>query len=99
MFAFRYYDVLYLIISSEIDMYTVCKKKLKNNGNSIEKIYLLNIVGLLSWIVRDKVNRENIHLKPYHIKIFDSIVPTLKIIESIIKIPVGISLVVVARKI
>lgn len=72
--------------------------KLINNGYKIEKIYYFNIVGLISWYVRDKVKRKNINLKQYHIRIFDSIVPLLRTIESVIKIPMGISLIIVARK-
>ncbi len=72
--------------------------RLNKNGFIIEKIYFFNIVGLLSWTVRDKVKRKNIHLKTYHMKIFDSIVPILRFVESIMTIPMGISLIVVARK-
>lgn len=74
-------------------------KKLKNNGYAIEKIYFFNIVGLMSWYFRDKVNRKSINLKQYHITLFDSIVPFLRRVESIIRVPVGISLIVVAKKI
>lgn len=73
-------------------------EKLIRNGYKIEKIYYFNIVGLISWYIRDKVKRKNINLKPYQIRIFDSIVPFLKVIESKITIPLGISLIVVARK-
>jgi len=72
--------------------------KLTNTGYAIELIYFFNIIGLFSWYIRDKVKRKNINMKPYHIRIFDSIVPLLKIIESRLKIPAGISLIVVARK-
>jgi len=72
---------------------------IKKSGFTIEKIYYFNIVGLLSWIVRDKVERQKIQLNAQHIKIFDSIVPILRRIESIVKIPVGISLIVIAKKI
>jgi SAM-dependent methyltransferase len=74
-------------------------EKLERSGYKVEKIFFINIVGLLSWWVRNKVKRKNIRLKPYHIKVFDSIVPLLRNIESRITLPMGISLVVVARKI
>lgn len=73
-------------------------EKLERNGYIVDKIYFFNIVGLFSWLIRDKVKRKNIHLKPYHIALFDSIVPFLRILESIIKVPVGISLIAVAHK-
>jgi SAM-dependent methyltransferase len=74
-------------------------KKLVKNGYKVEEIFFINSVGLLSWYIRNKVKRKNIELKSYHIKIFDSIIPVLRIIETYIKIPMGISLVIVARKI
>jgi len=73
--------------------------KLKKTGFRVEKIYFFNILGLLSWVVRDKFERKDFHLKPYQIAAFDIIVPVLKGIERIISIPVGISLIAVARKI
>jgi SAM-dependent methyltransferase len=73
-------------------------EKLTRSGYKVEQIHFFNIVGLVSWYVRDKVKRKSINLKPYHIKVFDSIVPLLRVVESYIKIPVGISLIVVARK-
>jgi SAM-dependent methyltransferase len=73
--------------------------KLENAGYEIEKIYFFNLVGLLSWTIRDKVKKNDINLKPYHIKIFDSIVPILRKLESMIKVPLGISLIVIAKKV
>lgn len=73
--------------------------KLTQNGYKVDKLYYFNIVGLMSWYIRDKVNKNNINLKPYHITIFDSVVPTLRVIESIIEVPMGISLIAVARNI
>jgi len=73
--------------------------KLIETGYNVEKIYYFNIVGLVSWYLRDKVKTNNIHLKPYHITLFDKIVPVLRIIEGYIYVPVGISLIVVARKV
>lgn len=72
--------------------------KITKTGYVVEKIFFFNVVGLLSWIIRDKIERENIHLKPNQIAVFDRIVPILKIIESYIRIPIGISIIVVAKK-
>jgi len=73
-------------------------QKLENTGYKVKKIYFFNIVGLISWYLRDKIKRENINLKPYHIAIFDKIVPFLRAIESMISLPMGISLIVVAKR-
>jgi SAM-dependent methyltransferase len=74
-------------------------EKLLKSGYWVEDMHFFNFVGLISWYVRDKVKSKNINLKPYHISVFDSIVPFLRVIESHIKTPLGISLIVVARKI
>jgi 2-polyprenyl-3-methyl-5-hydroxy-6-metoxy-1,4-benzoquinol methylase len=73
-------------------------KKLQSTGFTIDKIHYFNFVGLLSWMVRDKVERRSIALKPYQIKLFDLVVPLLRLIESLMKPPVGISLIVIATK-
>lgn len=74
------------------------KKLIISCGFSIEKTYYFNVVGLLSWKIRALIEKESVNLKPYQIKIFDSIVPALKIIENIVRPPMGISLIVIARK-
>jgi 2-polyprenyl-3-methyl-5-hydroxy-6-metoxy-1,4-benzoquinol methylase len=74
-------------------------KKLTDAKFVVERIYFFNIIGLISWSVRDKVSRNNKALKPYQIRIFDSIVPILRFFESFIPLPMGISLIVIARKV
>lgn len=74
------------------------KTLLEKNGLTIISLEYFNIVGLLSWVVRDRIERNHFYLKPYQIKLFDWLVPFLKVSESIIKIPVGISLIAVAQK-
>lgn len=73
------------------------RKKIEKAGLHIEKIYFFNIVGLISWTIRDKIERGN-YMKPYQIKLFDTIVPFLKIVEQVIRPPVGISLIAIATK-
>lgn len=73
-------------------------KKLIDKGFNIEKIDYFNIVGLLSWLIRNKIDNNHNQLKPNHVKFFDSIVPLLRIIEPKSGLPIGISLIVVASK-
>lgn len=73
-------------------------EKLKNAGYEIEELRYFNVVGLLSWIVRDKFEKKNFHLKPYQIAAFDMIVPVLQVFERFVQVPVGISLIAVAKK-
>lgn len=72
--------------------------KLNKAGFVVESAHFLNVVGLFSWFMRDKFKKRNIEFKPYQIRIFDFVVPLLRFVESLIKIPMGISLVVVATK-
>ena len=73
-------------------------EKLAKASFQIEKLYFFNIIGLMSWIIRDKLQRSG-GLRPYQISSFDIIVPVLKRIESKISMPVGISLIAIAQKI
>src|SRR5947207_819635 len=73
-------------------------EKLVKASFQIEKLYFFNIIGLMSWIIRDKIQRSG-GLRPYQISFFDSIVPILKRVESKIRMPLGISLIAIAQKI
>ena len=73
-------------------------EKLAKASFHIEKLYYFNIIGLLSWIIRDKIQRSG-GLRPYQVSSFDSIVPILKRVESKVSMPVGISLIAIAQKI
>jgi hypothetical protein len=72
--------------------------KLVKASFQIEKLYFFNIVGLMSWIIRDKIQRSG-GLRPYQVSSFDTIVPILKRIESKVSMPIGISLIAIAQKI
>ena len=71
--------------------------KLESLGFKIEKVTFFNILGLITWITRDFLTQKDVHLNSRQVAFFDSIVPVLKRIEKIIPVPVGISLIVVAR--
>jgi hypothetical protein len=73
-------------------------EKLAKASFQIEKLYFFNIVGLMSWIMRDKIERSG-GLRSFQISLFDSIVPFLKRVESKVSMPVGISLTAIAQKI
>jgi len=73
-------------------------EKLGKASFHIEKLYFFNIIGLMSWMIRDKIQRSG-GLRPYQISSFDTIVPILKCIESKVSMPLGISLIAIAQKI
>ena len=72
--------------------------KLVKASFHIEKLYFFNLVGLMGWIIRDKIQRSE-GLRPSQISIFESMVPILKPIESKVRMPLGISLIAIAQKI
>jgi SAM-dependent methyltransferase len=73
-------------------------EKLAKASFQIEKLYFFNIVGLMSWMIRDKIQRSG-GLRPYQVSSFDTIVPILKRVEAKVRMPVGISLIAIAQKI
>ena len=74
------------------------RDKLLDAGFTIEELYFFNFLGLFTWVLRDKISQTHTQLSPTHIALFDKIVYLLKVIEKYIPIPVGISLIVVAKK-
>jgi SAM-dependent methyltransferase len=72
--------------------------KLVKASFRIEMLYFFNLVGLMGWVIRDKIQRSE-GLKPSQISIFESMVPILKPIESKVRLPLGISLIAIAQKI
>lgn len=72
--------------------------KLREAGFVDIRIKHFNIVGLASWVVRDKIWKKNSGLLASQVAIFEKVVPILKFIESLLPMPIGISLIAVARK-
>lgn len=72
-------------------------EKMIRAGFKVENIVYFNAVGLLSWIVRDKISKAD-HIRPYQAKLFDKLTPLLKTIEPASRLPIGISLIAVGLK-
>lgn len=72
-------------------------EKLKKAGFMVKEISFFNAAGLASWIVRDKISKGQ-SLRPYQVKLFDLVVPLLKILEPRRGMPIGISLIAVGEK-
>lgn len=70
--------------------------KLSEAGYSVNSVQFFNALGLLTWIVRNYLTGQNIHLTPRQIATFDLIVPLLKLLEKRVNIPIGISIVAIA---
>ena len=73
-------------------------EKLAKASFQIEKLNFFNVVCLVSWIVRDKIERSG-GLRSYQVSLFDSIVPIFKRVEAVVPMPLGISLIAIAQKI
>lgn len=73
-------------------------EKMEASGFKVKSISYFNILGLLSWIVRDKISSGSKNLSPFQVKIFDMIVPVLKGIEPKNRLPLGISLIGIGEK-
>ena len=74
------------------------REKLVKAGYRVEKLYYFNFVGLFSWMIRDKIEKQHLKLDKSQIALFDRVVPVLRKIEEIVPVPTGISIIAVARK-
>lgn len=74
-------------------------RKLTKAGFLVEKIYFFNPVGLVGWIARDKMTRDHTQLKSYQVKSFELLVPLLRRIDFLFRSVIGISLIVIAKKV
>lgn len=75
----------------------ICSK-LKKIGFQIDKSRRLNLLGALGWFVAGRILRETV-VKKGNIKIFNLVAPLLLRLENLIEPPVGISVLVVAKKV
>lgn len=73
-------------------------EKLKKAGFKIVEVEYFNFVGLLSWLIRDKITKKHNYLNPSHVKMFDLLVPVLRMIEPRKNLPIGISLIAIGEK-
>lgn len=71
---------------------------IKNAGFRIEKIFYSNFFGILGWFLNGKIQRKK-KLSYWQIILFDKFVPFFERLEKFLKIPIGLSLMVVAKKI
>jgi len=69
---------------------------LENQGFTIEKLEWLNMMGVPGWFVNGRVFKRRA-VPPFQLKMYDSISPVLASLEDKFKVPVGMSLLAVAR--
>lgn len=73
-------------------------KKLEQAGFTVETMRYFNMTGYVTWGISNKLLKvENLSMTP--VKIFDKIVPLLRLTEKIIPPPFGQSIVAVAKRV
>jgi len=70
---------------------------LKDIGFNIEKIFYSNFIAMFGWFFNSKIQRKK-ELSYWQTILFDKFVPFLEELEGYVKIPCGMSLVVIAKK-
>lgn len=74
------------------------KRKLKKAGFKIEKCYYFNLPGATGWFVNYTLLKKRL-FDQGTFSLYNKLVPLFRFIESILKFPVGMSVIAVARKI
>ncbi|MEW5742468.1 MAG: bifunctional glycosyltransferase/class I SAM-dependent methyltransferase [Myxococcota bacterium] len=70
---------------------------LVENGFDVEHLQWMNLVGIPGWYVNGKVLKRRV-LPPLQLRLYDRIAPWLAKAESHVKLPVGLSLLCVAKR-
>ncbi len=70
---------------------------LDSNGFEVELLEWMNLVGIPGWFVNGKLLRRR-SMPPLQLRLYDQLAPWLARAESMVKLPVGMSLFCVARK-
>ena len=73
--------------------------KLDNAGFEVEQCYYFNIFGILPWYLSGRVRKGGLDSDSinWQIKVFNSLAPAFRMIESVAKPPMGQSVMAVAR--
>jgi hypothetical protein len=69
---------------------------IESNGFEIESLEWLNLLGILGWYLNGKILRRRV-LPALQLRVYDRIAPVLARAEAMWKLPVGLSLITVAR--
>jgi hypothetical protein len=72
------------------------RRVVETNGFEVESIEWLNLLGIPGWFVNSRLLRRRA-VPGLQIRLYDRIAPLLARLESNVKLPVGMSLLAVAR--
>lgn len=70
---------------------------LEENGFSVEHLRWMNLVGIPGWYVNGRILKRRV-LPPLQLRVYDRVAPWLARAEAHVKLPVGLSLLCVARR-
>ncbi|MEX1053813.1 MAG: class I SAM-dependent methyltransferase [Nitrosopumilaceae archaeon] len=93
---------LYNVIDKSIDHWRRYTKKeletkIKNTKFSVEKMFSFNMLGVVGWYVNGTLCKKVIINKKAS-KVFDRLVPAMKIVEKILQRKIGLSIICYAKK-
>ena len=69
----------------------------KRHDLAIRRIRYMNIAGLLGWFYHSRIRHTKVHCEK-ELERFDRMVPFIRRVESLLPVPAGLSLVVVAQR-
>jgi SAM-dependent methyltransferase len=69
---------------------------IESNGFRVESIEWLNLLGIPGWFLNSRVLRRR-SVPPLQVRLYDRLAPLLAQMESIFRLPIGMSLLAVAR--
>ena len=69
---------------------------LEGNGFAVDSLEWMNLLGIPGWFVNGRVLRRRV-MPPLQLKLYDAVAPLLARAESIVRLPIGMSLFTVAR--
>lgn len=72
-------------------------RKVRNAGFDVIKAYYMNFPGFFGWYYHSRILKARVHPKS-SISFFDKLVPIFSFFEGIIRPPLGLSMIVIAKK-
>ena len=73
------------------------KEKLMEAGFQLESLRYMNLLGMVAWFIDGRILRKRV-IPDSHYSFYNKLVPVLAKIERMVRPPVGLSLIAVARK-
>ena len=79
-------------------MPTPLRRLIEENGFEVEHLEWMNLLGIPGWLLNGRVLRRRV-IPAGQLRVYDRIMPLLARVESMVRLPLGMSLLAVARAI